>query len=88
MDKYLVEFFGTMLIVFVFLVSGDPLAVGTSVAVAAIVGGKLSGANFNPVITLVMGATGKQSVNDTFPYIMSQFLGGLVALELSKRIKV
>ena len=88
MDKYLVEFFGTMLIVFVFLVSGDPLAVGASVAVAAIVGGKLSGANFNPVITLVMGATGKQSVNDTFPYIMSQFLGSLVALELSKRIKV
>ena len=88
MDKYLVEFFGTMLIVFVFLVSGDPLAVGASVAVAAIVGGKLSGANFNPVITLVMGATGKQPTNDTFPYIMSQFLGGLVALELSKRIKL
>ena len=88
MDKYLVEFFGTMLIVFVFLVSGDPLAVGSAVAVATIVGGKLSGGNFNPVITLVMGATGKQSVNDTFPYIMSQFLGGLVALELSKRIKV
>ena len=88
MDKYLVEFFGTMLIVFVFLASGDPLAVGASVAVAAIVGGKLSGANFNPVITLVMGATGKQPTNDTFPYIMSQFLGGLVALELSKRIKL
>ena len=88
MDKYLVEFFGTMLIVFVLLVSGDPLAVGSAVAVATIVGGKLSGGNFNPVITLVMGATGKQSINDTFPYIMSQFLGGLVALELSKRIKV
>jgi len=88
MDKYLVEFFGTMLIVFVFLASGDPLAVGASVAVAAIVGGKISGGNFNPVITLIMGAAGKQSTNETFPYIMSQFLGGLVALELSKRIKI
>jgi glycerol uptake facilitator-like aquaporin len=86
MDKYLVEFFGTMLIVFVYLVSGDALATGAATAVAILVGSKLSGANFNPVITLVMGASGKQSTNETFPYIMSQFLGGLVALELSKRI--
>ncbi len=87
MDKYLVEFFGSMLIVYVFLVTGDALATGAALAVASLFGGKISGGNFNPVITLVMGASGKQSTNDTFPYIMSQVLGGLVALELTKRIK-
>tara|TARA_A100001015_G_C14440044_1_gene500092 strand:- start:267 stop:536 length:270 start_codon:yes stop_codon:yes gene_type:complete len=88
MDKYLVEFFGTMLIVYVYLVTGDALATGAALAVAILVGSKLSGANFNPVVTLIMGAAGKQSSNETFPYIMSQFLGGLVALELTKRIKL
>ena len=88
MDKYLVEFFGTMLIVYVFLVTGDALAIGAALAVAILVGGKISGGNFNPVVTLVMGASGRQSTSETFPYIMSQFLGGLVALELTKRIKL
>ena len=88
MDKYLVEFFGTMFLVYVILVTGDALAIGAALAVAILVGGKISGGNFNPVVTLIMGATGKQSTNDTFPYIMSQFLGGLVALELTKRIKL
>tara|TARA_Y100000996_G_scaffold400517_1_gene370576 strand:+ start:800 stop:1066 length:267 start_codon:yes stop_codon:yes gene_type:complete len=88
MDKYLVEFFGTMLIVFVYLVTGDALATGAAVAVAILLASKVSTGNFNPVITLVMGAAGKQSSNETFPYIMSQFLGGLVALELSKRVKL
>tara|TARA_B100001769_G_C22112238_1_gene602099 strand:- start:3272 stop:3541 length:270 start_codon:yes stop_codon:yes gene_type:complete len=88
MDKYLVEFFGTMLIVYVYLVTGDALATGAALAIAIIFGSNISGANFNPVVTLIMGASGKQSTNDTFPYIMSQFLGGLVALELNKRIKL
>ena len=88
MDKYLVEFFGTMFLVYVILVNGDALAIGAALAVAILVGGKISGGNFNPVVTLIMGATGKQSTNETFPYIMSQFLGGLVALELTKRIKL
>ncbi len=88
MDKYLVEFFGTMLIVFVYLVSGDALANGAALAVAILVASKVSMGNFNPVITLILSASGKQSSNETFPYIMSQFLGGLVALELSKRVKL
>tara|TARA_B100002052_G_scaffold298792_1_gene333536 strand:- start:372 stop:641 length:270 start_codon:yes stop_codon:yes gene_type:complete len=88
MDKYLVEFFGTMFLVYVILVTGDALAIGAALAVAILVGGKISGGYFNPVVTLIMGATGKQSTNETFPYIMSQFLGGLVALELTKRIKL
>ena len=88
MDKYLVEFFGTMFLVYVILVTGDALAIGAALAVAILIGGKISGGNFNPVVTLIMGATGKQSTNETFPYIMSQFLGGLVALELTKRIKL
>ena len=88
MDKYLVEFFGTMFLVYVILVTGDALAIGAALAVAVLVGGKISGGNFNPVVTLVMGASGRQSTNETFPYIMSQFLGGLVALELTKRIKI
>lgn len=88
MDKYLVEFFGTMFLVYVILVTGDALAIGAALAVAVIVGGGISGGNFNPVVTLVMGASGRQSTNETFPYIMSQFLGALVALELTKRIKL
>ena len=46
MDKYLVEFFGTMFLVYVILVTGDALAIGAALAVAILVGGKISGGNF------------------------------------------
>ena len=43
MNKFVVEFLGTMFFLYVILASGNPLAIGLALAVAIMVGGKISG---------------------------------------------
>jgi aquaporin Z len=44
--------------------------------------GKRSGAHFNPAVTLTFFRLGKLSLQDTFGYILAQFLGGLTGVIL------
>lgn len=87
MKKYLVEFLGTLLFLYVILATGNPWAIGAALAIAIMVGGNESGGNYNPAVTIMMAAAGKQPASDVVPYIISQVAGGLVALELYKRVK-
>ena len=87
MNKYLVEFLGTMFFLYVILATGNAWAIGAALAIAIIVGGKISGGNYNPAVTVMMTAAGKQPVSDVIPYIIAQVLGGLAALEVYKRVK-
>jgi aquaporin Z len=52
------------------------------------IGGKISGGNFNPAVTIMMAVAGKQSMKDVIPYILAQVAGGLAAFELYKRVKI
>ena len=88
MNKYLVEFLGTLFFLYVILATGNALAIGAALAIAIIVGGNISGGNYNPAVTIMMAAAGKQPVKDVLPYILSQVAGGLAALELYKRVKL
>ena len=87
MQKYLVEFLGTLFFLYVILATGNPWAIGAALAIAIMVGGNESGGNYNPADTIMMAAAGKQPASDVVPYIISQVAGGLVALELYKRVK-
>ena len=87
MNKYLVEFLGTLFFLYVILATGQPLAIGLALTVAIMVGGKVSGGNFNPAVSVMMAAAGKLSMKDLFPYVVAQVAGGLAALELSRRVK-
>ena len=86
MNKFVVEFLGTMFFLYVILASGNPLAIGLALAVAIMVGGKISGGNFNPAVSVMMTAAGKLNKNDLLPYIVAQVAGGLAALELHKKL--
>ena len=86
MNKFVVEFLGTMFFLYVILASGNPLAIGLALAVAIMVGGKISGGNFNPAATIMLVAAGKESKSDLLPYIVAQVAGGLAALELYKKL--
>ena len=88
LNKYLVEFVGTTFFLFVILASGNALAIGAALAVAIMVGGKISGGNFNPAVSVMMVAAGKLRQSELLPYVLAQVLGGLTALELSKRVKL
>jgi hypothetical protein len=42
---------------------------------------------FNPAVTITMASLDKIPVSDVMPFIISQVLGGLVAVQLFKRVK-
>ena len=86
MNKYLVEFLGTLFFLFVILQFGAPLPIGAALAAAIMVGGPVSGGMYNPAVSVMMTAAGKLSANDLPLYIAAQVAGGLVALELHKRM--
>lgn len=88
MKKYVVEFLGTLFFLYVILATGNAIAIGTALAIAILVGGPISGGNFNPAVSIMMVAAGKLPMNDLLPYIVSQVAGGLVALEINKHIKL
>ena len=88
MNKFLVEFLGTLFFLYVILVTGNALAIGAALAIAILIGGSISGGNFNPAVTIMMTIAGKQPMNDLVPYVTAQVAGGLVAFELYKRVKM
>ncbi len=87
MNKYLVEFLGTLFFIYIILATDNALAIGAALAVAVILGGPISGGCFNPAVSVVMAAAGKIPNSDLLPYILAEVLGGLAALELFKRMK-
>ncbi len=95
MNKYLVEFLGTLFFLYVILVAsaksstlgtlGTALAIGGALAISIFLGGKISGGNFNPAVTIMLAAAGRQPNSDVIPYVLAQIAGGLVALEIYKK---
>ena len=89
MNKYLVEFIGTFFLVFtignvVIGTSGPaaalaPLAIGSALMVMIFAGGHISGAHYNPAVTLAVFLRGKCDAADVVPYIVSQCLGAIIA---------
>ena len=88
MNKYIVEFLGTLFFLYVILATGQALAIGLALTVAIMVGGKISGGNYNPAVSVMMAAAGKLPMRDLLPYIVAQVAGGLAALELYKRVRL
>ncbi len=87
-EKYIVEFFGAALLIYIILATGNPLAIGATLALIILLTSSISGGHINPAVTIVMASAGKLPANDVLPYCLSQILGGLVALEIYKRYKL
>ncbi len=89
--KYLVEFIGTFLFVFVIgmvVVAATidpskgmfaPIAIGVALMVMVYAGGHISGAHYNPAVTLGVFLRGKCSAQDIVPYMLAQCVGAAVA---------
>lgn len=85
LNKYLVEFLGTMFLVFVIFATGNWLAIGFGLAIPVLLGGAISGGAFNPAVAISLYAAGKLASNDVIPYIIVEILGGLAAFYAYKR---
>ena len=88
LNKYLVEFLGTLFFVYIVLATGNAIAIGAALAIAVMITGTISGGHINPAVSVAMVAAGKLSSSDLLPYILAQIAGGMVALELFKRVKL
>lgn len=84
MNKYIVEFLGTLFLVFVILATGNYLAIGAALAIAVLLGGAISGGAFNPAVAVVLLVSGKISSKDIIPYIVAEIAGALAAFQLVK----
>lgn len=88
MNKYLVEFLGTMFFIYIIISTGNPLAIGAALTVGIMLSKNISGGNFNPALTITLTKANKVSYSDMIPYILAQVAGGLAALELYKNVKI
>lgn len=79
MKKYLIELIGTFFLVLTIAFSANPLAIGFVLAAMIYMGGYISGAHYNPAVTLAILMQRKISVQDSLVYILSQFIGALLA---------
>jgi aquaporin Z len=84
--KWLVEFIGTFFLVYVIgcvslqehLLLG-PLAIGASLMVMIFAGGHISGAHYNPAVTLGVWVRGACSTIEASFYVVAQVIGAIVA---------
>lgn len=88
MKNYIVEFLGTMFLMFIILATGNYLAIGAALAIAVMMGGAISGGAFNPAVAIALMYMGKLPTNDLMPYIISQIAGALLAVHAYKFYKM
>ena len=87
MHKLLVEFLGTLLLVFVVLATGHWAAIGLALAVAVFLGGSISGGAYNPAVALSLYMKKSLSANDLVMYIVVQLLAAVVAFFVYQNTK-
>lgn len=85
MRKLLTEFIGTFFLVLTIglaVTSGSqfaPIAIGTGLMVMVYMGGHVSGAHYNPAVSLAAVMRGALPAGDFLPYVVVQILGSTVA---------
>jgi len=84
MNKFLIELVASTFFLYVILATNNAIAIGAALAITIILGG----GDVNPAATIMRVMGGKVSLNDAIPTILVQIAGGLVALELHKRVRL
>lgn len=85
MGKLLTEFLGTFFLVLTIALSVThagamaPLAIGVVLVAMVYMGGHISGAHYNPAVSLGAFLTRNLSGRDLVPYMIAQVLGGFAA---------
>ena len=93
MNKYICELIGTFFLVLTIgcTVIGTPegvippLAIGAALMVMIFAGGHISGAHYNPAVTLGVVIRGKLKTADMLPYFAAQLIGAALATVVVSR---
>ncbi len=95
MNKYITEFIGTFFLVLTIGCTGigagagviAPLAIGAALMVMIYAGGHISGAHYNPAVTLAIFIRGRVKAIDVIPYIVAQLLAAVAAAATVKFLR-
>ena len=79
MKNYITEFIGTFFLVLTIGLTEDPFAIGTMLMVMVYMGGHISGAHYNPAVSIAMIIRGLLSVKEAVKYIFSQLAAAFLA---------
>jgi aquaporin Z len=89
MRRYVTEFIGTFFLVFAIVTSVlggaplAPLAIGVVLAAMVFAGGHISGAHYNPAVTLAVWIRGKIDTQDVPGYLLAQTAGAACAAAIA-----
>ena len=79
MNKYIIEFLGTFFLVLIIGLTGNPLAIGLGLATLIYMGAHISGAHYNPVVTLAMFINKEIGLKEMGGYVSSQLIAAVFA---------
>lgn len=80
MNKYIIEFLGTFFLVLIIATSQNPLAIGLGLSVLVYMGAHVSGAHYNPAVTLAMFINDQIDIKESGKYVASQLAGSVAAV--------
>ena len=93
MSKYVTEFIGTFFLCFTIgmsVIGGSamaPLAIGASLMIMVYMGGHISGAHYNPAVTIAVFLRGAMDKKDVIPYWIAQLAGGFAGAAVAGMIQ-
>ena len=79
MNKYIIEFLGTFFLVLIIGLTGDPLTIGLGLATLIYMGAHISGAHYNPVVSLAMFINKEINLKEMGIYVLSQLIAAVFA---------
>lgn len=85
MSRYLTEAIGTFFLVLTIGLTAlgetpfAPLAIGSALMVMVYMGGHISGAHYNPAVSVAILLRGKMELRDFVPYVVAQLVGAILA---------
>ncbi len=85
MSRYVTEFVGTFFLVLtigLMVMNGTPfapIAIGSVLMAMVYMGGHISGAHYNPAVSVAILIRGKMKSRDLLPYVLAQISGAILA---------
>ena len=78
MKKYFVEFVGTLFLILIIGLTSNPVAIGFGLTVLVYMGAHISGAHYNPVVSLAFIIKKDINTKDFIFYVLSQISGATI----------
>jgi aquaporin Z len=87
MKRLIMEFLGTFFFIFTIAMTGNPWAIASMLMAWMYIGGYISGAHYNPMVSLAVALRGRLNWHDLPGYMIAQILGGFVAYGMTLFIR-